>query len=154
MQPGIRFVARSSPKNYGQVTEVFAQLDAAPTSREHWKILFISGMGFFTDAYDLLVFGRVADRLGRKKIYGFEVLVLAAGAVASAFSPSIWWLIGLRVILGFGIGGDYPVSATIMSVYAGNRRLMTDRRHFLGSISSTAHSTLFWSFTEVQILSS
>jgi MFS transporter, PHS family, inorganic phosphate transporter len=134
--------------------ELLAQLDEAPTSREHWKILFISGMGFFTDAYDLfvigvvatlvttewhiasyqksllsslalltsalgaIVFGRVADRLGRKKIYGYEVLVLAAGAIASAFAPGIWWLIIFRGILGFGIGGDYPVSATIMSEYA------------------------------------
>jgi len=134
--------------------ELLERLDEAPTSREHWRILFISGMGFFTDAYDLFVigvvatlvtsqwhitgyekslltslalitsaagaitFGRIADRVGRKKIYGFEVIVLAAGAIASAFAPSIWWLIGFRAILGFGIGGDYPVSATIMSEYA------------------------------------
>jgi MFS family permease len=42
-------------------------------------------------------------------------------AIATAFSPNIWWLIGLRGILGFGIGGDYPVSATIMSEYAAKR---------------------------------
>src|SRR6202789_2411313 len=134
--------------------ELLSQLDAAPTSREHWKIMLISGMGFFTDAYDLfvigvvmvllkpiwhvgkieeglvestallasaigaLLFGRVADMLGRKRIYGAEVLVLAVGAIACAFSPNIWWLIGFRFILGVGIGGDYPVSATIMSEYA------------------------------------
>jgi len=57
--------------------------------------------------------------VGRKRIYGVEVLVLAAGAIACAFSPNIWWLIGFRFILGIGIGGDYPVSATIMSEYAG-----------------------------------
>jgi MFS transporter, PHS family, inorganic phosphate transporter len=137
--------------------ELLAHLDQAPTSGEQWKILFISGMGFFTDAYDLfvigvvatlvttqwhitgsqkslltslalltsavgaIVFGRVADRLGRKKIYGYEVLILAAGAIASAFSPGIWWLIGFRAVLGFGIGGDYPVSATIMSEYANQK---------------------------------
>lgn len=143
------------PGRDGEVSrDLLARLDEAPTSRQHWKILFTSGMGFFTDAYDLFVigvvasilvtnwhiasyqkslvsslalltsaagavfFGRVADRLGRKKIYGYEVLVLAAGAVASAFSPSIWWLIGFRAVLGFGIGGDYPVSATIMSEYS------------------------------------
>jgi MFS transporter, PHS family, inorganic phosphate transporter len=59
--------------------------------------------------------------LGRKRIYGFEVLVLAAGAIASAFSPNIWWLILFRVILGIGIGGDYPVSSTIMSEYSSKR---------------------------------
>lgn len=130
-------------------------MDNKEISGEHWKIMFISGMGFFTDAYDLfiigvvmallkeqwhvgkleeslvestallasaigaLLFGRVADMLGRKRIYGIEVLVLAAGAVACALSPNIWWLIALRFILGIGIGGDYPVSATIMSEYAG-----------------------------------
>ncbi len=133
----------------------FSEMDNAGISKEHWKIMFISGMGFFTDAYDLfvigvvmsllkpmwnvgkveeglvestaliaaaigaLLFGRVADMVGRKRIYGVEVLVLAAGAIASAFSPNIWWLIGFRFILGIGIGGDYPVSATIMSEYAG-----------------------------------
>jgi MFS family permease len=46
--------------------------------------------------------------LGRKRIYGYEVLVLALGAVASAFSPNIWWLIFFRIILGIGIEGDNP----------------------------------------------
>ena len=137
--------------------EMLKRLDEAPITRHHWKILFISGMGFFTDAYDLFIigvvmsllkeqwhvssveeglvnstallasaigavlFGRVADMLGRKRIYGYEVLVLAAGAIASAFAPNIWWLIGFRAILGVGIGGDYPVSSTIMSEYAGKR---------------------------------
>src|SRR6202000_879027 len=70
-------------------------------------------------ALGALLFGRVADMLGRKRIYGVEVLVLAAGALACALSPNIWWLTGFRFILGIGIGGDYPVSATIMSEYAG-----------------------------------
>jgi MFS transporter, PHS family, inorganic phosphate transporter len=136
---------------------VLARLDDSQVTAVHWKIMFISGMGFFTDAYDLFIigvvmallksewhfstvaeglvtstallasavgaiaFGRVADMLGRKRIYGLEVLVLAAGAIASAFSPNIWWLIFFRVILGVGIGGDYPVSSTIMSEYAGKK---------------------------------
>jgi MFS family permease len=47
--------------------------------------------------------------------------VLAAGAIASAFSPDIWWLIGFRIILGVGIGGDYPVIATLMSEFSGKK---------------------------------
>ena len=66
-------------------------------------------------------FGRIADVFGRKYIYGFEVLVLGLGAVASAFSPNIWWLVAFRFILGLGIGGDYPVSATIASEFAGKK---------------------------------
>jgi PHS family inorganic phosphate transporter-like MFS transporter len=78
----------------------------------------LSSLALLTSAIGAVFFGRIADRLGRKKIYGYEVLVLAAGAIASAFAPSIWWLIAFRAVLGFGIGGDYPVSATIMSEYA------------------------------------
>jgi MFS transporter, PHS family, inorganic phosphate transporter len=139
----------------GQAVYDFTELDNAKISSHHWKIMFISGMGFFTDAYDLfiigvvmsllkplwnlgkieeslvdstallasafgaLLFGRIADMLGRKRIYGVEVLVLAIGAIACAFAPNIWWLIGLRFVLGVGIGGDYPVSATIMSEFSG-----------------------------------
>ena len=136
-------------------TPDFSELDAAKVNKFQLKIMFTSGMGFFTDAYDLfvigvavvllktewhltttqtsllssttlaasaigaIIFGRVADVLGRKRIYGYEVLILAAGAVASAFAPGIWWLIAFRIVLGIGIGGDYPVSATIMSEYSG-----------------------------------
>ena len=75
----------------------------------------LSSLALLTSAAGAVVFGRLADKLGRKKVYGFEVLVLAAGAIASACAPGIWWLIAFRGILGFGIGGDYPVSATIMS---------------------------------------
>jgi PHS family inorganic phosphate transporter-like MFS transporter len=135
----------------------FSEIDDAHISPEQWRIVVISGMGFFTDAYDLFIigvvlkllhaqwhissletaivgatalvsaaigsaiFGRVADVFGRKYIYGFEVLVLGAGAIASAFSPNIWWLVAFRFILGLGIGGDYPVSATIASEFAGKK---------------------------------
>jgi MFS transporter, PHS family, inorganic phosphate transporter len=37
--------------------DVLAQMNEAKLSRLHWKILFISGMGFFTDAYDLFIIG-------------------------------------------------------------------------------------------------
>ncbi len=79
----------------------------------------VDSTALLASAFGALLFGRVADMLGRKKIYGIEVLVLAAGAIGCAFAPGIWWLIGLRFILGIGIGGDYPVSAIIMSEYAG-----------------------------------
>jgi len=67
------------------------------------------------------VFGRLADVFGRKKIYGLEAALMAAGAILSAFSPSILWLLIFRFVMGLGIGGDYPVSAVLMSEYANTR---------------------------------
>jgi PHS family inorganic phosphate transporter-like MFS transporter len=86
-----------------------------------WQKSLVSSLALLTSAAGAVFFGRIADRLGRKKIYGFEVLILAVAAIASAFSPNIWWLLAFRAVLGFGIGGDYPVSATIMSEYASRR---------------------------------
>jgi MFS family permease len=84
-----------------------------------FETAMVTSTALLASAVGAVLFGRVADLLGRKRIYGVEVLVLAAGAIASAFAPDIWWLIGFRVVLGLGIGGDYPVSSTIMSEYAG-----------------------------------
>lgn len=136
---------------------LLAGMDGGAPTREHWKILVTSGLGFFTDAYDLfiigvvavmitgpwqvaryqvsllsslalltsvagaVILGRIADQLGRQKIYGYEMLLLAVGAVTSALAPGTWWLIGARALLGLGIVGDYPVSATIMSEHACRR---------------------------------
>jgi MFS family permease len=58
----------------------------------------VASTALLASAFGALLFGRVADMVGRKRIYGYEVLVLALGATASAFSPGIWWLILFRVI--------------------------------------------------------
>ncbi len=67
------------------------------------------------------VFGRIADLVGRKKVYGLEAAIMAVAAVGSALAPNLIWLIAWRFVLGIGIGGDYPVSAVLMSEYS-NRK--------------------------------
>ncbi|KAJ2992540.1 hypothetical protein NUW54_g7908 [Trametes sanguinea] len=141
----------------------------------HVMIAFVSGAGFFTDAYDIfainivsvmlgylygpggsdsdlttvssrsltigqqvaikiatpagvlfgqLLFGWLGDVLGRKRIYGMELLlimiatfgqVLCAPSVAvSVMGVLTFW----RFIMGLGIGGDYPISAVISSEFS------------------------------------
>ena len=92
------------------------------------EVSLLSSVALLASALGAVLFGFIADRMGRKFIYGYELLVLAAGAIASALSPNIILLLIFRVVLGIGIGGDYPVSSTIMSEYAGRRdrgKLMT-----------------------------
>ena len=43
---------------------------------------------------------------------------MVVGALASAFAPSLAWLLAARFVLGVGVGGDYPVSAVLMTEYA------------------------------------
>ena len=143
-------------------------LDDAPISQYHRRTILVSGVGFFTDAYDLfvisivatlvaaqwhltttqtswvtgsailgafvgaLVFGRIADLLGRKKVYVVVAAIMIVGALLSAVAPGFVWLVAARFVLGLGIGGDYPVSAVLMSEYA-NRK---DRGRLVGLVFS------------------
>jgi PHS family inorganic phosphate transporter-like MFS transporter len=79
------------------------------------------------------VFGRYADVVGRKRVYWLVAAIMIAGAVGSALSGSFWMLIGFRFLLGFGVGGDYPVSAVMVSEYA-NRK---DRGKLVGMVFGT-----------------
>ena len=76
-----------------------------------------------------IVFGYLADRLGRKKMYGVELMIIVVCTCASAISGnlvsgfSIFTVLGIwRIFLGFGIGGDYPLSAIITSEFATTKR--------------------------------
>ena len=71
-----------------------------------------------------LIFGRLLDKLGRKAIYGLELIILVIGALGSAFlTPlnGVYTLIAWRFILGIGIGGDYATSSTIMAEYSNTK---------------------------------
>jgi PHS family inorganic phosphate transporter-like MFS transporter len=64
-----------------------------------------------------LVFGALADQFGRKRMYGIELMIIVACTCASALSAttvsglSVFAVLGIwRVLLGIGIGGDYPLS--------------------------------------------
>ena len=149
--------------------DLLTALDEASLSRFHLRAVLASGMGFFTDAYDLFVigiasalitkdwnlssgrlallnstmlfaafigafvFGRFADVIGRKHVYWLVAAIMIAGALGSALSQSYWVLIGFRFLLGFGVGGDYPVSAVMVSEYA-NRK---DRGKLVGMVFGT-----------------
>ena len=57
---------------------------------------------------------------------------MIVGALASALAPGFLFLVIARFVLGLGIGGDYPVSAVLMSEYA-NRK---DRGRLVGLVFS------------------
>jgi PHS family inorganic phosphate transporter-like MFS transporter len=85
------------------------------------QISLLNGSALISAAFGAIVFGWFSDKFGRKKMYGLEVLILFIGAIVSALSPSYTWLLISRVIVGFGIGGDYPSSAVVASECA-NRK--------------------------------
>ena len=71
-----------------------------------------------------VAFGVIADIVGRKRMYGLELIIIIFATLAqslSSASPSmsvVGLLIFWRVIMGIGIGGDYPLSSIITSEFA------------------------------------
>ncbi|XP_034203504.1 inorganic phosphate transporter 1-4-like [Prunus dulcis] len=74
-----------------------------------------------------LCFGWLGDKLGRKKVYGITLMLMVISSIVSGLSfgstpnGAMATLCFFRFWLGFGIGGDYPLSATIMSEYANKK---------------------------------
>ena len=54
-----------------------------------------------------LVFGRLADRLGRKRLFVLTLLVYMGATVATAFSVGFASFAACRFVTGIGIGGEY-----------------------------------------------
>lgn len=131
-----------------------ARIEDAKISKHHIKIMLISGISFFTDAYDLFIigvililiknvfstnifslgmlasaalfgavlgpslFGYFGDKFGRKRVYWITVSLLAIAAIGSSLAFGIIDLIIWRFVLGIAIGGDYPLSSTIVAEYS------------------------------------
>ncbi len=65
--------------------------------------------------------GTLTDYIGRKLGFQLTVLVDSVFGFLSALSPSVGWLMGLRAVTGFGVGGTLPVDYAIFSEYLPSR---------------------------------
>ena len=72
-----------------------------------------------------ILFTFLADKYGRQKIYGVELIVtvvatlgLSMGSWEDRGLPILSWLIAWRFIMAVGIGAGYPLSAVITSEFA------------------------------------
>src|SRR5208282_6558236 len=73
------------PATLSARAEVLERMDQSKLSRLHWKIMFISGMGFLTDAYDLFIIGVVLAAISPdKSILSHTLMQLAVFAIAAA----------------------------------------------------------------------
>src|SRR5689334_2949553 len=54
-----------------------------------------------------LIFGRLTDSLGRKRLFILTLLIYLIGSGVAGLAPSVWFLYVFRFIAGMGIGGEY-----------------------------------------------
>lgn len=66
-------------------------------------------------AIGALVFGVMADRVGRKNVFIITLLLFSIGSGLSAFTTSLALFLLLRLLIGMGLGGELPVASTLVS---------------------------------------
>jgi MFS family permease len=71
-----------------------------------------------------VLFGWIADRIGRKRALFATITLYAVGTALCALSTSLWQLILCRLIAGLGIGGEWGIGATLVAeAVPDNRRV-------------------------------
>jgi AAHS family 4-hydroxybenzoate transporter-like MFS transporter len=81
--------------------------------------------GLFGLMIGALLFGPLADRIGRKKIIIFSTLAFGIGALVTAFVQDVNTLLAIRFLTGLGLGGAMPNTIAITSEFSPHRRRAT-----------------------------
>ena len=98
-----------------------------------------------------LVFGRLSDKLGRRKLFIWTLAIYLAGTGLTALTPKgtgwIVYLYATRIIAGLGIGGEYSainsaIDEMMPARYRGRTDIWLNGTYWLGAILGTFTSFL------------
>ncbi len=75
----------------------------------------LNSLTLIASALGSLLFGVLADRLGRRKMLSYSILTYSLFTFACGFSTSITMLAVFRFLLGLGMGGEWNAGATLVA---------------------------------------
>jgi SHS family lactate transporter-like MFS transporter len=112
----------------------------------------VMGAVFLTQAFrpvGALLFGRLADRYGRRPVLMVNILSFAVIEFACAFAPSLNVLLVLRALFGIAMGGEWGVGAalafeTLPAKGRGTFSGILQEGYAMGSILASAAFALFF----------
>lgn len=66
-------------------------------------------------AVGALIFGILADKIGRKSVFIITLLLFSIGSGLTAFTTTFAMFLALRFLIGMGLGGELPVASTLVA---------------------------------------
>ncbi len=82
------------------------------------QVGWIGSVGLIGMALGAVLAGTIADKFGRKNVFAATVILYSVATGLCAVAWSYESLLTFRFLVGFGLGGELPVAATLMSEYA------------------------------------
>ncbi|MGB6164975.1 MAG: MFS transporter [Pseudonocardiaceae bacterium] len=94
-----------------------------------------------------LVFGRITDQLGRKKLFFITLALYLIASAVTAFSFDLWFLLFFRFLAGTGIGGEYTainsaIDELIPPYYRGRVDIAVNGTYWAGAMIGAAANIL------------
>jgi EmrB/QacA subfamily drug resistance transporter len=83
----------------------------------------------------MVIFGRLADIMGRRQMYLAGLAVYTLASLALGFSPGVWWLVALRVVQAAGAAMLITNSAALVTSAFPRRSLGTGMGIYIASFS-------------------
>jgi MFS transporter, putative metabolite:H+ symporter len=79
------------------------------------EIGWIGSINSIGMAIGALIFGLLADRIGRKPVFMITLLLFSIASGLTALTTTLWIFLCLRFLIGLGLGGELPVATTLVS---------------------------------------
>ena len=100
-------------------------------------------LGMFIGAW---FWGSISDKIGRRTGFQITIAIFAIFGLASAFAPTVWWLVVLRCLTGFGLGGALPLDFSLFAEFLPRKnrgRMLVLLESFWG-VGTLAAAGLAW----------
>ena len=82
------------------------------------QVGWIGSVGLIGMALGAVLAGTIADKFGRKNVFAATVILYSVATGLCAVAWSYESLLFFRFLVGFGLGGELPVEATLMREYS------------------------------------
>ncbi len=75
----------------------------------------LTSVALVASAFGGIVFGRLADRIGRVRAMTWSILIYSGATAGLATASALWQLIAWRILVGVGMGGEWSSGSVLVA---------------------------------------